>query len=176
MPVIFLACFSLATVITVIQDGGLVAGESSAFVPTASHYGGIVAIGLAFAAFFRFRHFYKYALATIFLMGMFGIVSFGPMSFYVAFGSEESRIQLDLVSLAFGLLIYWTNAARINAVGMELIKPSKEKIRQQELSEIERFKERFHRKSTTELTEIVAANALVPAALIAARQLLKERQ
>jgi hypothetical protein len=176
VPVIFLACFSLATVITAIQGGGLVAGESSAFVPSAPLYGGMVAICMAVSAFFRLRHFYKYVITAIFLLGMFGIISFGPLNFYVAFGSEDSKIQLDLISLAFGLLIYWTNSTRINAAIIEAMKPSKEKIRQRELSEIEEFKKRFSRKSTEELTQIVTTNTLVAPAVSAARQLLTERQ
>lgn len=161
--------------VTAIQGNVILAGESYEFALTSMHYGGMAAISLAVVAFFRFRPYYKYLLALTFLLGQAKIVSFTPTSYYFWLGSEESRLQLDLVAFVFGLLVYWTNASKINRAISGVLKPSAEKAQQLELVEIEEFKDRFSRKTTEELTRIVAANALVPSALAAARQLLKER-
>lgn len=176
IPIIFLTACSLVTVVTAIQGNIILAGESYDFAPTAKHYGAMAAIGLATAAFFRFRSFYKYVLAAIFLQALFKLISFTPTQYSFGIGSEDSQIQLDLVALAFALLVYWTNAPKINAAVFAALKPSEEKVHQQDLVEIEAFKDSFSRKTSEELIRIITANALVPSAVAAARQLLKERQ
>ncbi|GAA4023547.1 hypothetical protein GCM10022409_04260 [Hymenobacter glaciei] len=176
IPVLFVAICSLVTIVTAIQGNVLLAGESYDFAPTPKHYGGMVAIGLMVAAYFRFRPFYKYVLAAIFLLAMFKTLLFTPLDFHFEIGSEDSRLQLDSVALAFGLLVYWTNASKINTAVIAALKPSEEKARQLDSIEVEEFKDRFSRKTSEELTQIVTANSLVPSAVAAARQLLKERQ
>ena len=176
IPIIYLAVCVVITVITAVQGNIILAGESFDFVLTSEHYGGIVAVAMATVAFFRFRSFYKYVLVAIFLLGIFKRISFTPMNYWFGIGPEESRLQLELVSLTFGLLVYGTNATKINASILEALKPSSEKARQRELVEIDEFKIKFSRKTVEDLTQIVTAKALVPAALAAAQQLLNERQ
>ncbi|MET4073244.1 hypothetical protein [Hymenobacter sp. UYCo722] len=176
VPVIFLAICSFITVVTAIQGNIILDSESYDFAPTAKHYCSFPILALATLSFFRFRGFYKYMLAAILLLTLFNIISFTPTQHSFNIGYEDSQIRLNLVALAFGLLVYLTNTDQINSAVLAALKPSEGKARQQELIVIEEFKYRFARKTSEELTRIISANALVPAAIAAARHLLKDRQ
>jgi hypothetical protein len=176
IPVIFLAICSIITVVTAIQGNVILDGESYDFAPTEKHYGSFAALALATLAFFRFRGFYKYVLAAILLLTLFNIITFTPTQYAFNFGYEDSHLRLDLVALAFGLLVYFTNSDQINNAFLTALQPSEGKARERKLIEIEEFKDKFARKTSEELTQIVSANTLVPAAIAAARLLLKERQ
>ncbi|GAB3743134.1 hypothetical protein GCM10027594_22420 [Hymenobacter agri] len=175
LPTLLLAACCLSTLVFWLKGTTTDEGAPANYVLSAKHYGAFAATSATLAAFFFCRHYYKYFLALTLLLGMFGLLNFiiSETNVSVAFG--PLRISISLVVAAIGLITYILYASRVNAKLLALAAPSDEKIRKVQQQEIATFKERFARKSTEELAAIVAANALVPTAVAAARQLLAQR-
>ena len=175
LPIFFLTVCCIITVVTAIQGNVLIGGESYDFAMSPRHYGGVAILVLAYTAFFKFRAFYKYVLATIFLLGQLRTVGFTPLDFSIGLGTDTTRIQLDTISIFLGILIYAVNTTKINAAILGVLKPSEAKKHEQTRIEIDAFAARFAHKSPEELGAIINANKLVPAAVEAARLLLKQK-
>lgn len=175
LPTLLLAACCLSTLIFWLKGTTTDEGAPADYVLSAKHYGAFAATGATLAAFFLCRRYYKYFLALTLLLGMFGLLNFiiSETNVSVAFG--PLRIGISVVVAVVGLLTYILYANRVYAKLLALVVPSEEKIRKVQQQEVATFEERFARKSTEELAAIVAANALVPAAVTAARQLLKQR-
>jgi|GEM_PF-5757824 hypothetical protein len=175
IPTLVLLGCCISTVFTAICGTVTLNEVSYAFALTAQHYGASLATLVTLAAFFSLRRYYRYFLLLTFLLGISGLINFTAVQTRVGLSFGDVQIGLDSILLSVGFLTYLLNHRIINSYLFALIKPSDEKIARAYRDEIERFKENFVHKSTKELSRIVTENKLVPAAVGAARQLLKER-
>ncbi|MEJ7663489.1 MAG: hypothetical protein WKG07_30040 [Hymenobacter sp.] len=94
----------------------------------------------------------------------------------IGFGFGRLSLGLNPTLLLIGFLTYLLNFQKANAYFFKLIKPSPTRIARAQQEQVAQFKERFSSKSMEELNQLIAANKLVPAALTAARQLVRERK
>ena len=167
IPTLILALACLGTLLNVISNG---------YALNPGHYGGFAATLVLLASFFWFRSSYSYLLLLCFLLALSGVINFLPSEMTIGLYIGELRVGLSIAGILLGLLVYILNHQRVNALLFNLIRPSTEKTAQVHQEAVGEFKERFNRKSPEELTQIVTANRLVPAAIEAARQLLQERR
>jgi hypothetical protein len=151
-------------------------GAVSRFVPVAVHYGAGVATAATLASFFLLRPYYRYFFGTTFLLALLGIIDFSTTQTRIGLGFGSLKLSISPFILLVGAVTYFLVHRQVNKALFALIKPSEQKIQQNHKAEIVEFKNRFARKSTEELLQIVAAKKLVPAAVSAAGQLLQERQ
>lgn len=175
LPTLLLAACCLSTLAFWLKGTTTDEGAPADYVLSAKHYGAFAATGATLAAFFLCRHYYKYSLALTLLLGTFGLLNFIISETNVSIAFGPLRISISVVVAAVGLLTYLLYASTVHAKLLALVSPSEEKIRKAQQQEVATFEERFARKSTEELAAIVAADTLVPAAVTAARQLLKQR-
>ncbi|AMR26229.1 hypothetical protein A0257_03385 [Hymenobacter psoromatis] len=109
------------------------------------------------------------------MLGLFNLLYFNVLQTNIGIGFGELSIGLNPVLLLISLLAYLLSFQKANAYFFKLIAPSPTRIARAQQEEVAQFKERFSPKSTVELNQLIAANKLVPAALTAARQLVRER-
>jgi hypothetical protein len=176
LPILVLLAFCISTIIFKIIGTTTDDGTPSDYVLGAKHYGAFLATGVTLASFFLLRSYFKYLFLLTFLLGLFGLINFTIAERSLGLTLGDVRIGLSTVVVVVGIITYLLNRQRINTSLFALIKPSDEKVAQIRQDEIADFKDRFSRKSTEELAQIVAAKALVPSALAAAQQLIQERQ
>ncbi|MDO7849273.1 hypothetical protein Q5H92_23115 [Hymenobacter sp. M29] len=174
VPALIMAICCISTLIFWLKGTTNEAGAPVDYVLNAKHYGAFVATGATLASFFFLRRYFKYFFALTFLLGVLGLINFtlSEVNFYIAFGSLQIGSSPTLAII--GLVTFFLYPKRITTKLSALIKPSEEKIARAQQEEIAAFKERFSKKTAEELSQIVMANALVPSALIAARELLRE--
>jgi hypothetical protein len=166
IPALLLAACCLSTVII---------ATKSTIVVDNQHYAAFTLVLLSLGSFFFFRQYYRYFLGGCLFLGLLNLIYFTVFQANIGFGFGALAIRVNLIPLLVGLVTYVLNFQRVNSYLLDLIKPSPTRRASIQQEEIVQFKERFTRKSTEELVQLIAANKLVPAALTAARQLLQER-
>lgn len=176
IPALILAAFCISTLIFWLKGTTTDEGAPADYVLTAKHYGAFAATGATLASFFLLRHYFKYLFGLTFLLGILGLINFTISEMNVGLAVGPLQIGLSPVLALTGIVAYLLYSQRINAKLLSLTKPSEEKVARAQQDEIALFKDRFAQKSTEELTQIVNTNSLVAPAVIAAQQLLKERQ
>ncbi|MBJ6109165.1 hypothetical protein JAO73_09095 [Hymenobacter sp. BT523] len=170
-----MAICSLSTILLWLKGTTTDDGAPADYVLNFRHYGAFAAVTATLASYFLARRYFKYFFALTFLLGVVGLINFTISEIKVGLTLGPLQIGLSPILVAVGIVTYLLYSNRINAKLLALLQPSEEKVAKVQEEEIEEFKEKFARKSTEELTQIVAANALLPNALLAAKQLLKER-
>ncbi|WP_210515410.1 hypothetical protein [Hymenobacter terricola] len=175
IPVIFLVICCINTIATVFGGTVTIDGIAYGYTLNAKHYGAFAATLATIASFFFLKHYYRYFLLFLFALGIFGLINFTASEISSGLNFGEVHVGMSPVLMVFGPLVYIFNYQKINSAIFSVIKSSDEKIASIQQEEISEFKNRFARKSSEELAQIVALNKLVPPALTAARQLLKER-
>ncbi|NML64316.1 hypothetical protein HHL22_03770 [Hymenobacter sp. RP-2-7] len=173
IPTLILLLACLGTLLNVLVT---FPAEDYRYALTAQQYGGLAAVAALLASFFWLRRYYKHVLVACCLLALFSLISFLPGQFSIGLGFDELRFMLSIEGLLLSLLVYGLYRQRANAWLAAAIRPSEQKIAQAYRAEVAEFSARFERKPTEELQQIVAARKLVPAALAAAQQLLRERQ
>jgi hypothetical protein len=176
IPVFVLSILFLSTLLAAVRGTIELDNVTYGFAPTIKHYGAFVAIVTLFSSFFWQRKYYNYALLLTFLLLTFNLINSNASEISIGLAIGELGIKLNPFGLLFGLITYALNYQTISPLLLRLIKPSEAKIAYAQNKEIIEFKERFTRKSSDELAQIVADNKLIPVAVIAAQQLLQERQ
>ncbi|MFD1470364.1 hypothetical protein ACFQ48_19205 [Hymenobacter caeli] len=176
LPLLLLVICCVSTIVTALKGTVELDGTAYAFALGPKHYGALAAVGAALISYFLAKKYYKYCFALTLLFGLFGIINFTAVQYNAGLAFGGLNIGLNLVILAVIFLTYLLNYGRINFLLFALIKPSDEKTNRIQQEEIEEFKNKFSRKSTEDLTQIVIRRKLVPSAITAAQQLLRERQ
>jgi cytochrome c oxidase subunit IV len=176
IPALVLLACCINTIITAGMGTVTLDGADYNFALEAKHYGAFAATVVTLASFFLASPFYKHCLVLTLILSLFGLINFTALQMTWGLGFGDVSIGLSPILLLVSLVIYVLNSQRINTYLCALIKPSDEKIARIQQEEIAEFKSKFSRKSTEELTKIVASKKLIPSALTAAKQLLNERQ
>jgi hypothetical protein len=174
IPALVLLLGCLGTLLNVVVNNTTADGYYYAL--TTQQYGGFVAVAVLLGSFFWFPRYYKYALAFCCLLALCSIINFLPGQLYISIGIDELHLKLGVDGLLLGALVYSLYHRRVNAWLTAAVRPPEHKIAQAYRDEVAEFKARFGRKPTEELQQIITAKKLVPAALAAAQQLLRERQ
>ena len=117
---------------------------------------------------------WKYVFAILLIFSFTPFVNFYHQTFSFGIGI----IQFELTALSILILHLILNPEVFNSFKAILkSKPESEASKKVKFeSSVNGFKQRFDKKSTSELMKIVEQNKLVPEAIEAARQLLKDRQ
>lgn len=175
IPALLLAACCASAIESAASATVTLGGNTLDFALSNQHYAAFTLSLLTLGSFFFLRRYYRYFLGVSLFLGLFNLVYFTATQTSVGLGFGALSISVNLASLLIGIVAYLLNFNRLNAYFFNLLTPSAAKIASVQQEDIAQFKERFTRKSTEELTQFVAANKLVPAALTAARQLLQER-
>lgn len=176
LPLLLLVICCVSTTVTALKGTVELDGTAYGFALGPKHYGALAAVGTTLISFFFVKKYYKYCFALTLLLGVLGIINFTALQYNTGLTFGELYVGLSPVVLAVILLTYLLNYRRINPLLFALIKPSDEKINRLRQEEIEEFKNKFSRKSTKDLTQMVTHGKLVPSAITAAQQLLGERK
>jgi hypothetical protein len=176
IPALVLAIASVATIISAISGTVVINDETYDFALDAKHYGAFLMSAITVAAFFFWRQYYKYSLLLACILAALGLINFNAATMTAGIGIGPVTLALSPLLWLVGLLTYLLNKEKINSWFLDLLRPSEARLAEIQREETEQFKERFSRKPSEELMQIVAANSLVPTALMAARQLLQERE
>ena len=176
IPVLIMTACCISTLLFWLQGTATIEDTPVYYELNAKHYGAFAATGATLASFFLLRRYFKYFFALTFVLGFVGLLNFtiAEMSMGISFGPLRIGVSPALALIGFVTCLLYPQ--RIASKLAALIKPSDEKIAKVQREEIATFKTRFSRKTTEELAQIVAADALIPSALSAARELLRERQ
>ena len=175
IPALLLAACCVSAIRSAISATVTLDGNTLVFALSNQHYAAFTLNLLTLGSFFFLRRYYRYFLGVSLFLGLFNLVYFTATQTSVGLGFGALAISVNLASLLIGIVAYLLNFNRINAYFLNLLKPSPAEAAKVQQEDIAQFKERFARKSTEELAQLVVANKLVPAALTAARQLLQER-
>jgi hypothetical protein len=175
IQVLMLSVLCLNTLVAVVRSKVTVDNITYYDTLTAKHYGAITAAIVLVISFLWQRKYFNYALLFTFLLWTFRLINATLSETSIGLGIGELSLHVNPFGLLFGLLAYALNYQKVNTLLYGLIKPSEAKVARTQHDAIAEFKEQFTRKSSDELTQILAANKLVPAALAAAQQLLQER-
>lgn len=118
----------------------------------------------------------KFILGLI-LLSIIGLLKFFPAQYEIGFYIGKIGLSVELISLAIGLLHYFTNKKELSAFITSLLNQKLSEKEKQDVTrvKIDGFKRRFIRKDTSDLEEIVNNDELVPEAREAARELINER-
>lgn len=118
----------------------------------------------------------KFILGLI-LLSIIGLLQFFPTQYEIGFYIGEIGLSIELISLAVGLLHYFTNKKELSVFMTSLLNQKLSKKEKQDVTrvKIDGFKRRFTRKNDSDLEEIANNDELVPEAREAARELINER-
>lgn len=175
IPALALVACCISTCLTALNGTVVLAGTTYDFALSARHYGAFAVTGITLISFFFFRRYYVFCLGASILLGLFNLLYFTALQTSIGFGFGELSFDFNPTLLLIGFLAYLLNFQQANTYFFKLIKPSPTRITRARQEEIAQFKERFSSKSTEEINQLIAANRLAPAALTAARQLVRER-
>lgn len=178
IPILVLLCFCIFTIVTFFNDK--IVNNEEQLLLNLKHYAGFSFVIICIISFFKFRHFYKYALSFTLLLGLVNFVNFTPSirTFFVRFGSLEIGFQpTSFLVIILGYIINFTQA---NKFIIRQIQSSSSENQTFEkginLNKVDTFKDRYKECSDNKLQQILNENEFVPEALEAARILLKHRK
>lgn len=175
IPALALVACCISTCLTALNGTVVLDGTTYNFTLSAQYYGAFVAATLTPLSFFFFRRYYSFCLGISILLGLFNLLYFTALQTSVGIGFGALSVGVNPTLLLIGFLAYLLNFQKSNAYFFSLMRPSPTKIASLQQEEIAQFKTRFSSKSTEELNQLIRANKLVPTALAAARQLIRER-
>jgi hypothetical protein len=144
---------------------------------TKANYAGFIAIATCVLSYFIARHFFKRLLGLTLLLSLFHLLNFLPTTINFGFGFGEMTVGIEPLSLLLLVGYYFLNRASANAFIRRyfLPAPTPEKAAQLKREVIDQFKQNFARKTTEGLLQIVQDRRMVTEAIIAAQELLAER-
>ena len=118
----------------------------------------------------------KFMLGLI-LLSIIGLLQFFPVQYEIGFYIGKIGLSVELISLAIGLIHYFTNKKELSAFLTSLLNQKLSEKEKQDVTrvKIDGFKRRFTRKNISDLEEIANNDELVPEAREAARELINER-
>jgi hypothetical protein len=124
------------------------------------------------------RGFGVKATMLVLVLAMFRFLVFLPASYYVSFGIEYYQLGFDVLIFGFGLMHYIANRSVLSQFFEDSGKTrlSEKEMRQRQIAKVETFKQRFTRKSVEELRLKTLNDELVPEAILAAEQLILEKE
>jgi hypothetical protein len=179
LPLLALTALCFNAIVAASRGTVEIADATYAFELTSAHYAALVLVGLCYITYAGFKRSYKYFLVTALLLGLFNIIVFTSTQTTVGVGLGSLRISVQPAILATLILTYFLNFERVNSFILAQLGPSPanaERRRKQVFEEeVSKFKTTFQRYPSPKLADIVESKTLVPAALEAARQLLRER-
>ncbi|MGI4761637.1 MAG: hypothetical protein ACRYF0_13080 [Janthinobacterium lividum] len=175
IPALLLAACCGSAIESAVSATVMLGGNTYDFALSNQHYAAFTLSLLTLSSFFFFRQYYRYFLGISLSLGLFNLVYFTAIQTRVGLRFGALSVSVNPALLLIGIITYLLNLQRANAHLLDLLKPSPAKAARVQQEDIAQFKERFARKSTEELTQLITANKLVPAALTAARQLMQER-
>jgi hypothetical protein len=144
---------------------------------TSAHYTGFIAVASCFVSYLWLRSYFRYALGITLLLSLFNLVVFLPSVVSIGLSFDEIHIGLNPFALPLLIAYYFLNRSVVHAFIRKYLlpAPAPAALARQQRESIDQFKQTFKRKSDENLQQILADNKLVPNALVAARELLKER-
>ncbi|MEL6867781.1 MAG: hypothetical protein AAFP19_25370 [Bacteroidota bacterium] len=125
----------------------------------------------ALVSYFNFSWGSKLTLGVI-VLGILNLVDFFPVKLTFHFG-----FPVEIILLTIGIVHYFTNRSFLDPMFRALFHRifSREEVKAMDRSRIEGFKERFSERPTLELKQLADNPRLVPEAIEAVRELIKER-
>ncbi|MBO0358698.1 hypothetical protein J0X19_12135 [Hymenobacter sp. BT186] len=178
LPLVLLAVVSVYTVLQVLTVPVYQDGEAYQRAFTLAHYGAFVALLLNLLAYFFRRQLFKPLLLLTLALTLLGIINFLPDSVKFNFGFGDVGVGFSILGLSLVLLYYFLNKPAAHAfINQHIIPtPTPEKASQRRRESIDQFKKTFARKSDEHLLLMLQGRKVVAAALVAAQELLQERQ
>lgn len=178
LPLLLLAALSVYTVLQVLNVPIYQDGKAYQRAFTLAHYGAFAALLLNLLIYFFYRQLFKPLLLLTLALTLLGIINFLPDSVKFNFGFGDVGIGFSILGLCLVLLYYFLNKSAAHAfINQHIIpKPTPEKASQRRRESIDQFKKTFARKSDENLFLMLQERKVVPAALLAAQELLQERQ
>lgn len=158
------------------------AGDTYNFELTTKHYIAFGAIGLNFFTYWLFRPFYKYILGLTIAGGLFNVMTFPALETTQSFALSSLKVSFQPSAFFAGLLAYIVNFTKVNEFIIDNLTTRRTPEQQDKMEKaiiqesVGKFKEKYASYSIEMLAEIVNEKKLVPEAIEAARQLLRERQ
>lgn len=117
------------------------------------------------------KNYWKHSFSILLLISITPLIQFYPQTFYFGIGF----IDIEITSL--GLLIFHLILNQeVLTDSLNLFKTTEQEKEEKKERQIEHFLRKFISKEKKELEKIVHENFLVPEAIEAAKQLLKEKQ
>jgi len=111
----------------------------------------------------------------IILLSVIGLISFYPIKYEIGISVGWVFLGFEVISLIIAAIHYYTNYEDLGWLFKDILRPSNERLLAESRRRIDGFKSRFSNKSVEELERILKLNELVPEAIQASRELLKEK-
>ena len=126
--------------------------------------------------YLNFRLGVKITLGII-LIGTLNLIDFFPTKYFISFGINVIEIGFEVILFGIGIIHYFTNRDELSKFLRHLFNKeiTKEEIEEEKRSMIDAFKRRFSNKKIDELRIIARNDNLLPEAIKAAEELIKEQ-
>jgi len=181
LPLVVLTLVSAITIMNALKGKVVMNDLEYDFSLSISHYIAFLLLAINYILFFVYRNVYKYAVTIFLVAGLFNFINFSSLTSNFSFrigGFHTPGIQPVIFFII--LITVLTNYRYINELitkNIRDISPNTKQNASQYLSEkIDTFKDRYKSYSTDELNHIITENKFVPEAIMAAKELLYERQ
>lgn len=173
LPAFVMACLCVFSAIEIFS-GRLNVNSIERFYIT------ITIVLINFVSFFIVRSFYKYILLATLILGLFNLINFVPYQTEITMRVNSIEIKFQTITFLICIFTYFVNFKKTNKNIYNLLYPplrpiaKLDPIKQRE--QIEKVKERYAKYTNEELQIILTENKLMEEALMAASELLTERQ
>lgn len=115
-------------------------------------------------------------MVLMLLLGLFNVLNFTPNSTTIGLGFGDISVGVQPLSLLLTLLYCLLNQTSVSLFVRRLLPvPSAQQAASRHRHRIDQFKQTFARKSDDDLRLIVQERRLVPDAIAAAQELMRER-
>lgn len=173
VPLLALSGVCIYTVLVILFDKVYYEGSYYDRSFTIPHCLGFAAVIVTFLVYFLKRSLFKPLLVLTLSLGLFNLINFTPDKTSIGIGP----IGIQPLALLLLVVYYFLNKSSANRFLRAYVipPPSPQKQAENRRESIAKFKATFAKKSDESLQEIVQKQAVVPDALEAAQQLLKER-
>ena len=182
LPLLLLTIYCADAIVASVQGTVDMAGVPYYYTITTKNYLAMTAVALNFVFYFAFRPYYKFVLLITIALGIFNFLVFPALETTVSYKLNGIKISFQPSAFFAGLLAYMINFKRVNNYILTNLsnKKSAKEIEDMQMNhfvnEVQGYKIKFDGYSTESLREITEANKLVPAAVEAARQLIRDRE
>lgn len=145
------------------------------FIP--AHYFGFLALAICLVSYFVLRRAYKFVLGATLSLGLFSVLNFTLSQNTVGFKFGVVDISFEPVSLIMILLVAILNQDKISQLLHSNTPKTTAQDEQREFAiELAKYKSQYSNASTEELEKVSEDPRFKPAAVEAAKQLLKNRK
>lgn len=144
---------------------------------TKANYAGFVAVAACLLSYFVARQLFKRLLGLTLLLSVFHLLNFLPTAINIGLGFGELSVGIEPFSLLLLIGYYLLNRSSANAFVRRYVlpAPTPEKALRLQRESTDQFKQNFARKTNKSLRQIVQDRKLIADAIIAAQELLAER-